>query len=83
VKPGFVLHAALPLVELGSDPVRADVLGTDLGWVTLGNGLLFEQLPLEGVLGVLSWRSLQLSYTYGGRALWDDDDLIRTQLSGE
>ena len=68
---GLALHG---FYELGS--VRLDLLGTDLGWVTTGAGLMLEQTPLEGVRVTGSWRDLSLDWMYGGRALWDDDDYI-------
>jgi hypothetical protein len=42
VVPGFALHARypLPFLSVGGQPVRLDVLGTDLGWITVGRGLL-------------------------------------------
>ena len=81
VDAGLALHAWLNVLTLRDAPVRFDVYGTDLGWVTLGAGLMVEQVPLEGVTGRLSYRQLALAYSYIGRAFWSDDDLIRYQAS--
>ncbi|HEX2875643.1 MAG TPA: hypothetical protein VHP33_30535 [Polyangiaceae bacterium] len=81
VKPGVALDAGANLFRIAGRPLRLGVTGTDLGTITLGNGLLFEQGQLEGMLAWLDYGDASLSYMYGGRSLWDDDDLIRTQLS--
>ena len=81
VNAGLALHGWLDLANPRGRRLRLEIYGTDLGWVTFGAGLLIEQTPLEGVTGRLSWAPLALTYTYIGRALWFDDDVIRTQLS--
>jgi len=81
VNAGVAVHAWLELARPRGRPLRLEVYGTDLGWVTFGAGLLIEQTPLEGVTGRLAWAPLALTYTYIGRGLWIDDDVIRTQLS--
>jgi hypothetical protein len=81
VNAGLALHGWAELFRIRSAPLRLDVYGTDLGWVTMGAGLLIEQVPLEGVTGRLSYRDVALTYSYVGRSLWLDDDLIREQLS--
>jgi hypothetical protein len=81
IKPGVALDASRDLFDIAGTPLRFGVTGTDLGVITLGNGLLFEQTELEGVAGFLEYGSARLSYLYGGRALWADDDLIRSELS--
>jgi hypothetical protein len=81
VVPGFALHARYPLPVVAGSPLRLDVLGTDLGWVTVGRGLLLEQTPLEGLMAGLSWRDLELRYFFAGRGLWDGDDLEVYALS--
>jgi len=81
IKPGIALDAGTDLFRVAGKPLHLGVTGTDLGTITLGNGLLFEQGQLEGVLGWLDYGDASLSYLYGGRSLWTDDDLIRTQLS--
>jgi len=68
------LHAARDLFEIDHAPLRLDVLGIDLGWMTTGVGLLLESTPLEGVVAIARWRSLEARLLYGGRALWEDDD---------
>ncbi len=81
VYPGLALHAYDERIHLGGDPVRLDLLGTDLGWVTIGNGLLLEQTPVEGVMGGASWRDFAWRALYAGRVFWGNDDLIATSLS--
>jgi hypothetical protein len=81
VVPGFALHAGYPLPKIAGSTVRLDVLGTDLGWVTVGRGLLLEQTPLEGVMAGLSWRDEQVRYMFAGRGLWDGDDFEAYALS--
>jgi hypothetical protein len=81
VTGALTLHVALDAIPIGTEIFRAELLGLDLGTVTVGQGLLLEQTPIEGVVGVLGWRGLDLDVMYGGRALWSDDDLITTSLS--
>lgn len=81
VLPGIALHARYPIFRIGGHDVRVDAYGTDLGWVTVGRGLLLEQTPLEGVAGGVSWRDVQLRGLYGGRALWGGDDFVAYVLS--
>ena len=81
VSAGLGLHAYWEAARLAGYPLRLDLLGTDLDWVTLGRGLLLERMPLQGVMAGASWRDLSLRYMYAGRALWDDDELITTTLS--
>ena len=81
IKPAVALDAEADLFRIAGKPLHLGVSGTDLGFVTLGEGLLFEQTQLEGVVGWLDYGDATLSYLYGGRALWEDDDLIRTELA--
>ncbi len=74
IHPGLGLHLARDLFDVDGDPLRADVMGIDLGTVTTGNGLLLERVPLEGVVAITRWRSVEARLLYGGRALWQDDD---------
>jgi hypothetical protein len=78
---GFCLHGWLELARPWNRALRLDVFGTDLGWVTAGVGLLLEQVPLEGATARLSLDAVNLTYTFAGRAFWDDDDVSRLQLS--
>jgi hypothetical protein len=80
VRPGLALHWTQDLGEVEGVPLVMNVLGPDLGWVTLGNGLLLEQTPAEGVTGELSWQGLAIRNSYIGRALWADDDVIASSL---
>lgn len=81
VHPGLALHVYRELFELGRRPVRFDLVGIDLGWITTGNGLMLESVPLEGILGVARWRDWELDYLKAGRAFWDDDDYETISLS--
>jgi hypothetical protein len=81
IKPGVAVDASKDLFDIAGRPLHFGVTGTDLGVITLGHGLLFEQTELEGVAGFLEYGDVRLSYLYGGRALWTDDDLIRSELS--
>jgi hypothetical protein len=74
VHPGLSLHLYQRLFSLDRSPVLFDILGTDLGWVTTGNGLMLESTPLEGVLGMARWKTWELKYMFAGRAYWGDDD---------
>ena len=81
ITAALTLEATCDIVRLGSDPVRAKLLGTDLGTVTVGQGLLLERTPIEGIAAQASWRSVAASMMFGGRALWNDDDLLTISLS--
>jgi hypothetical protein len=81
VFPGLALHVRYPLMKLAGDRVRLDVVGPDLGWVTLGRGLLIEQTPLEGLMSGLTWRDMQVRYLFAGRGVYDDDDIGAVALS--
>jgi hypothetical protein len=61
--------------------VRVDVVGIDLDRVTLGAGLLIEQIPLEGARAGVGWRDWRLDALVGGRVFWDDDNLLATTFS--
>jgi hypothetical protein len=81
VRPGLALHLYQNLFQIDHEPVRFDIMGTDLGWVTTGNGLLLESMPLEGVIGVARWKDWELKYLFAGRAFWGDDDYETVSLS--
>jgi hypothetical protein len=77
---GLGLHLYHDLFKLGEKPLRGDVVALDLGVVTLGRGLLLEQVPLEGHMVGLSWSGLYLREMFAGRVLWGDDDLQSVAL---
>ncbi|HEV8248105.1 MAG TPA: hypothetical protein VGP93_20160, partial [Polyangiaceae bacterium] len=81
VSAGLALHGYYTFTRVLGEHLRVDLLGTDLGWVTTGAGLLLEQTPLEGVRAGASWREFSVDWMYGGRALWQDDDYITSTLS--
>lgn len=71
--PSVAVHLYKDLFELDGDPVRGDILAVDLDAVTLGNGLLLEQIPLEGEQIALRWRHFELRHVFGGRVFWSDN----------
>ncbi len=79
--PGLSLHLYHDLFKVDGSPVRFDILGPDLGWVTTGNGLLVESTPSEGVLGVARYKQWELKYQFIGRMYWSDDDYENIALS--
>ncbi|HEX7548198.1 MAG TPA: hypothetical protein VF417_04305 [Candidatus Methylomirabilis sp.] len=79
--PGVALHLERDLFSIGESPLRFDILATDLGWVTTGNGLLVESTPLEGLIGLLRWKDWELKYMFAGRVYWDTDDYQSLTLS--
>jgi len=81
VHPGLNLHLYRDLFNLDRHPVRLDIMGSDLGWVTAGNGLLLESAPLEGVRGIARWKDWELDYLFAGRGYWSDDDYEALSLS--
>jgi len=81
VHPGLSLHLYHDLFAVDGSPVRFDILGPDLGWVTTGNGLLVESTPSEGVLGVARYKQWELRYLFVGRMYWGDDDYENIALS--
>lgn len=56
--------------------LRADLVSLDLGQVTLGQGLMFEQLPLEGAMGRLWWDDWWFRLLIGGQLHTQADDLF-------
>jgi hypothetical protein len=66
---------------VNGSPVRFDVMGTDLGWLTTGNGLLVESTPVEGVLGMARYKQWELKYLFVGRMYWSEDDYENIALS--
>ena len=73
---GVALHVTYPLATVGRAPLILDFVSVDLDTITLGSGLLLEQVPLEGHMGGLRWRDYELHEVFGGRVFWDDDDLL-------
>lgn len=71
--PSVAVHLYKDLFDLDGDPVRGDLLAVDLDVVTLGNGLLLEQTPLEGEQLALRWRHFELRHVFGGRVFWNDN----------
>ena len=81
VHPGLSLHLYHDLFNVNGSPVRFDIMGPDLGWLTTGNGLLVESTPAEGVLGVARYKQWELKYLFVGRMYWAEDDYENIALS--
>jgi hypothetical protein len=71
ILPGFAVH-----LHGTAGDLQADLLALDLSTVTLGQGLLFEQLPLEGAMGRLRWDDWWFRLLIGGQLHSADDDLF-------
>lgn len=71
ILPGFAAH-----LHGTAGDLRADLLALDLSTVTLGQGLLFEQLPLEGAMGRLRWNDWWFRLLIGGQLHSGSDDLF-------
>ncbi|MHB8872823.1 MAG: hypothetical protein ACYC8T_03980 [Myxococcaceae bacterium] len=85
VLPGLSIHVHPELPAIFGEPVRLDFLASDLDLVTLGRGLLLEQVPLEGYRGGLGWRGFELSTVFGGQLYFENDDFeayLFTALNG-
>ena len=80
VLPDVALHVHHDLGTIGARPLRLDFVAIDLDEVTVGRGLLVEQVPLEGHAGSLRWGELELREIFGGRLFWPDDDLQTVSL---
>lgn len=74
--PDGALHFYHELELRPGKQARVDVLGIDLDRVTLGNGLLLEEWPLEGQFFNLAYEGFHLRQYFGGRVFWPDDDLF-------
>jgi len=79
--PAGCVHLHLPLFDIAGSPLRLDFIAPDLDLVTIGEGLLVEQAPLEGYAGSLRWQDFELRELFSGRTYWDDDDLQSLTLS--
>ncbi|MGK0359579.1 MAG: hypothetical protein ACI9U2_001881 [Bradymonadia bacterium] len=71
ILPGVAAHL---YGETGD--VTLDFLATDLGAVTLGRGLMFEQLEMEGALLKAEWNGIWLRGLIGGQVHVAQDDLF-------
>lgn len=71
VAPGLAVH-----LHGTAGDLRADLIAIDLSTVTLGQGLLFEQLPLEGAMGRLRWNDWWFRLLIGGQLHSSGDDLF-------
>lgn len=82
ISAGLAIHASTSALKVDGDPLHLTLVGPDLDRITLGHGLLLEQLPCEGLLAGAEWRHWTVDTVYIGRALWPDDDLISVGLGG-
>lgn len=85
VLPGLSLHLHPQVATVSGEAVRVDFLAPDLDLVTLGRGLLIEQVPLEGYRGGVRWKGFEVSTVYAGQVYYRDDDFqafVVTALNG-
>ncbi|MBN2342164.1 MAG: hypothetical protein JXX29_15945 [Deltaproteobacteria bacterium] len=68
-------------VRLFDKPLRLDALIMDLDLVTIGEGLLIEQIPLEGFSFSATWNHVSLSAHIAARVFWNYDDFLAIPLS--
>ena len=80
ILPGLTIHLRESFTVDGH-PLRIDILGFDLDVVTTGVGLFFEQLPVEGWLIGARYRGAEVRMTWGGRALFSDDNFLFAQAT--
>lgn len=81
VSPGLSMHWYGALLELGDQPVRGDLVGLELGEITIGHGLLVERVYAEGLMGRLTWGGWELEQILAGQTTFQGDDLHVTRLS--
>lgn len=77
---GLSIHWRKTLLTLKHKPLRFDALLMDLDSVTVGEGLLIEQIPLEGFSFSLSWNNMSLSALIAARVFWNNDDFLAIPL---
>ncbi|MEO1335471.1 MAG: hypothetical protein AAFV29_07490, partial [Myxococcota bacterium] len=77
---GFTLELK-ETFTVGGHPLRIDIIGFDLDVVTTGVGLFFEQLPVEGWMIGARYQGAELRMTWGGRALFSDDNFLFAQAT--
>lgn len=75
ILPGVAAHL---YGEAGE--VALDFIATDLGAVTLGRGLMFEQIDMEGAIVKAQWRDVWLRGLIGGQVHAVADDLFVISL---
>lgn len=80
VRPGFAFTVHTPLFELDEAPLFVDFVGPDLDLVTIGQGLMMENIPLEGFITGFRYRDWALRGIFGGRAFWPEDDYLHIAL---
>ncbi len=78
---GVALHLSGDIASLWDKPLHLEFLALDLDVVTIGHGLMLEEVPLEGFSGALRYNDVALGATAGGRVFWPDDDLMTIWLS--
>jgi hypothetical protein len=80
LKPGLAVYLERTLAELADDPLLLEVVLHDLGSVTLGSGLLFERVPMEGAALRLRWNDLWFRALTAGQVHGITDDLVAAHL---
>ncbi|MBN2718974.1 MAG: hypothetical protein JXX14_24215 [Deltaproteobacteria bacterium] len=78
---GMSIHFHRALFNLIDSPLIFHALVMDLDTITFGEGLLIEQLPLEGFSFAFQWRDMSLSAQIAARVFWHYDDLLMIPLA--
>ncbi|MBN2527789.1 MAG: hypothetical protein JXR76_15475 [Deltaproteobacteria bacterium] len=78
---GMSIHYHHELFAMAGDLLVFNALLMDLDTVTFGEGLLIEQVPLEGFSFSLKWKEMSLSAHIAARVFWHYDDLLMMPLS--
>lgn len=77
---GVSFHWKKSIFTLKKEPVIFHALIMDLDSVTIGSGLLIEQMLLEGFSFSLQWKDHSLSAHIAARVFWDNDDFLAIPL---
>lgn len=80
ILPGFTGEVHGEITTWDGEPLHGQLMGLDLGSVTLGKGLLFEHVDMEGGMGRLRWGELWARLVVGGQIHEYRDDLIVSSL---
>ncbi|MBN1962016.1 MAG: hypothetical protein JW841_13805 [Deltaproteobacteria bacterium] len=81
VLPGAALHLHRDLFDIAGKPLHIEFIAPDLDLVTIGTGLLIEEVPLEGFAIGLQRGDIEWRTTFAGRVFWADDDFINSTIN--
>ncbi len=73
INAGVALHYRNSDIYIAGRPLQVDILGSDLGLVTYGQGLLLEQWPIEGEMVGVAFDDFYLRHSFAGRGIFNDD----------